>query len=213
MGGPASTTRRDERFVPAGEWTGERCFIICGGPSVRAQRELIPRLKGRIIALKQAVILRPDADIMFVSGRDDAWVCKDVFPRFRGGRIVCRKAYPGFPAEVEFMARTKVADRLCRTPGLVAGLDAGTSALNLAWQLGAAEIVMLGYDMTGARWFTPREIAHHLPVPPQAHHDRHLAAAAGVVADLALEGVKVWNASPISAAKFIPFRALESFLG
>jgi len=221
MGGPASTTRRAEvedaalaapRFVPAREWAGERCFIVGGGPSVRTQREAIAQLRGRVIVIKQAVILRPDADVMFVSGRDDAQVCADFFPRFRGGLIVCRKAYPGFPANVRFMKRTHVADRLCKEPGWLAGLDAGTSALNLAYQLGATEIVLLGYDMSGARWFKPNEIAHHLPKPPDEHHRRHLAAAVGVARDLADEGVKVWNASPISAAKFFPFMPLEAFL-
>lgn len=201
------------RFTPdPTEWAGERCFIVCGGPSVREQGNLIPRLKGRMIVIKQAVILKPDADIMFVSGRDDAWVCKDFFPQFRGGRIVCRKAYPGFPDQVLFTKRTRVADRLCKDLGWLAGLDAGTSALNLAYQLGAAEIVLLGYDMGGARWFRPTEIKHHLPVPPKAHHDRHMAAARGVAKDLAAAGVKVWNASPRSAATFFEHRPLETFL-
>jgi hypothetical protein len=201
------------RFVPdAAEWAGERCFIVCGGPSVRAQRGLIPHLQGRIIVIKQAVILRPDADIMFVSGRDDAEVCKAFFPQFKGGRIVCRKAYPGFPPEVLFAKRTHVADRLCKDAGWLAGLDAGTSAINLAYQLGAAEIVLLGYDMGGARWFRQDEIKHHLPVPPAAHHKRHMAAARGVARDLEAAGVKVWNASPDSAATFFEHRPLESFL-
>jgi hypothetical protein len=199
-------------FVPDREWNGERCFIICGGPSVREQRRMIPRLRGRVIAIKQAVALRPDADVMFVSGRDDAWVCKDFFPMFRGARIICRKAYPGFPESVLFMKRTKVSDRLCLDPSHLAGLDAGTSALNLAFHFGASEIVLLGYDMSGARWFKPSEIKHHLPVPPQQHHDRHLAAAHGVAKDLARAGVKVWNASPSSAATFFEHRRLESFL-
>lgn len=192
------------------EWVGERCFIICGGPSVKAQRDLIPRLRGRIIAIKQSVILRPDADVMFVSGRDDPVVCRKFFPQFRGRYIVSRKDYPGFPDNVLTLGRTK-DEHLSEDPRLLAGLDAGTSAMNLAHLFGVAEIVMLGFDMTGGRWLNG-EIKHHLPYPPQIHFDRHLASAAIIAADLAAVGVKVWNASPISAAKFIRYRPLESFL-
>ena len=200
------------RFVPEREWAGERCFILCGGPSLREQREHIPALKGRIIAVKQTVSLRPDADVMFVAARDDPQVCRDFFGLYQGPRIICRKAYPGFPERVLFMRRTKVADRLCTTPGILAGLDAGSSAINLAYQLGAAEIVLLGFDLSGARWFKPGEIAHPLPVPPQTHHDRHLKAVTGMAADLEAAGVKVWNASPTSAARCFEYRDLEGFL-
>lgn len=192
------------------EWAGERCFIICGGPSVKEQRHLIPRLKGRIIAIKQSVLLRPDADVMFVAGRDDPEVCRDFFPQFRGQYIISRKLYPGFPPGVLALGRTK-DDHLSEDPRLLAGLDAGTSAMNLAFLFGSPEIVMLGYDMTGGRWLNG-EIKHHLPFPPQSHFDRHLGSGATIVADLAARNVKVWNASPISTATFIEKRPLEAFL-
>lgn len=213
--GPALSTEAADsfpRFVPTREWAGERCFILCGGPSLKAQRHLVPRLQGRVIAIKQTVVMRPAADVMFVSSRsDDPVICAPFFALYTGPRLICRAAYPGFPPRTLYMRRTKVVDRLCKDPGVLAGRDAGTSAINLAWQLGAAEIVLLGFDMSGGRWLTG-EFAHPLPVPPQAHHDRHLAAAAGVAADLAAEGVKVWNTSPTSAATFFEFRKLETFL-
>ena len=33
------------------EWAGERAFILCGGESVKAQRHLIPMLRGRFVAV------------------------------------------------------------------------------------------------------------------------------------------------------------------
>ena len=201
----------DARFVPSREWAGERCFILCGGPSLKAQRAIVPRLAGRVIAIKQTVVMRPEADVMFVSGREDPVICAPFFPLYQGPRIICRSRYDGFPDGVLFMRRTKMTDHLCTTPGVLAGLDAGTSAINLAYQLGAAEIVLLGFDMSGGRWLNG-EFKHPLPIPPQAHHDRHLAACRGVARDLAEAGVKVWNASPTSAAAFFEFRELERFL-
>lgn len=199
------------RYVPARAWAGERCFILCGGPSLGAQRHLVPQLKGRVVAIKQTVVMRPDADMMFVSGREDPVICAPFFPLYTGPRIVCRSRYEGFPERVQFMRRTKVVDRLCTEPGVVAGLDAGTSCLNAVWQHGVAEIVLLGFDMSGGRWLNG-EFEHPLPIPPQSHHDRHLKACAGVAQDLAALGVKVWNASPASAATFFEHRPLESFI-
>ena len=31
------------------EWPGERCYILCGGTSLRAQRHLVPQLRGRVM--------------------------------------------------------------------------------------------------------------------------------------------------------------------
>lgn len=199
------------RFAPTREWAGERCFILCGGPSLKAQRHLVPQLQGRVIAIKQTVVMRPSADVMFVSGREDPAICAPFFPQYRGPRIICRTHYAGFPDSVLYMRRTKQTDRLSTVPGVLAGLDAGSSAINLAWQFGVAEIVLLGFDLSGGRWLNG-EFDHPLPIPPQAHHDRHLAAVTTMAKDLADEGCKVWNASPTSAAKCFEHRALESFL-
>jgi len=206
-----SSMSGEGRFIPTREWAGERCFILCGGPSLKDQRAMVPALQGRVIAIKQAVVMRPAADVMFVSGRQDPVICAPFFPLYTGPRIICRKEYPGFPPGVLFTRRTKPPDRLSVEPGLLAGLDAGSSAINLAYQFGAAEIVLLGFDMSGGRWLNG-EFPHPVPIPPQHHHDRHLAACRGIAADLAAAGVKVWNASPRSAATFFEHRALESFL-
>jgi hypothetical protein len=47
------------------EWPGERCFVLCTGESIGPQAEMITRLKGRFIAVKHAIALRPDADVCF----------------------------------------------------------------------------------------------------------------------------------------------------
>lgn len=189
------------------EWDGQRCFILGGGASLKAQYDLIPSLEGRIIAIKQTVYLRPRADVMFVSGRDDAHVCAPYFDKYKGPRIVCRSAYPGMPARTLFLRRT-VKGRYSRDPQLVGGLDAGTSAINLATLFGAKEIVILGMDMTGGRWVKH----HHLPVIPQWHFDAHLENLATFVPELERDGVRVYNCSPISAIPWFEKRRLEDFV-
>jgi hypothetical protein len=200
-----------DRFVPTREWAGERCFILFGGESLKAQRHLVPQLKGRFIAVKQTVAIKPDADVMFVGARDDVTICAPFFKMYQGPRIICRSGYDGFPEGTLLMSRTKETARLCKTPGVLAGLDTGTSAINLAYQLGVSEIVLLGYDMRGGRWLNG-EFKHPLPFPPKEHFYRHLNAARCIALDLVVEGVKVWNASPTSEAKFFEYRPLETFL-
>lgn len=199
------------RWVPEREWAGERCFILCGGPSLNEVRHLIPQLQGRIIAIKQTAAIRPDADIMFLSARDDPVVCKDIFPLYRGQRMVVRTAYDGFPEGTLYLRRSKDHDHLCKDPGILGGYDAGSTAINLAWQLGADPIVLIGFDMNGGRWLNG-EMHHPLPIPPQSHHDRHLAGVTIMAADLAAERVKVWRTSEASRAKCFEYRPLEAFL-
>lgn len=192
------------------EWPGERCFIICGGESVREQEHLIPRLKGRVIAIKQAVALRPDADVMFIAGKDDGRVCAGFFPMHRGKYLVARGRYPGVPAHCKVLHRTAIAERLSHSPGYLAGLDAGTSAINLAHLFGAKEIVLLGFDMRGGRWLNDR-YHHHMPFPPQRHFELHLAQLPTIAADLEEAGVRVVNCSPLSAVECFEKRPLEDF--
>src|SRR5687768_4969345 len=86
------------------EWPGERCFILCGGPSL--QRDLVPQLPGRIIAVKHTALLRPDADVLFWSGEHADTLAPPVLKAFTGQYIVVRgKGHPVFPAHAKRVAR------------------------------------------------------------------------------------------------------------
>ncbi len=193
------------------EWPGERCFIICGGESVKEQEHLIPKLHGRFIAIKQSVALRPDADVMFIAGKDDGRVCAKFFPLHQGPYLVARGSYPNVPKRTKILQRKLPAERLSTLPSHVAGLDAGTSAINLAYLFGATEIILLGYDMTGGRWLNGR-YQHHLPYPPQRHFELHMAALPPFADDLKEVGVRVVNCSPISAVTVFEKKPLEEFV-
>lgn len=202
----------DPDITVAREWDGDRCFIIGNGESVTPLRSMIPKLKGRFIAIKQSVALRPDADVMFISGKR-AWdICEPVFPMFRGKYAITRgRGDARFPARVLRIGRTKIADRLCTDPRYVAGLDAGTSAVNLAWHFGAAEIVLLGIDYCGARW-SNGEYPHFMPSPPIDHQERHWRTHQAFGPTILATGVKVWNTSKHSRLTCYPKKSLEAFL-
>lgn len=197
------------------EWSAdERCFILCGGPSLKKQRDLVPRLKGRVIAVKHGVLLRPDADVLFLTGEFLPQIAPPLLERFTGThRIVRGKHNPLLPQDLKRVGRVKDHEHLCEIPTHVCGLDGGTSAINLAYHFGAREIILLGYDMTGTRWLEGEWLARHpLPRIPQAHFDRHMRPLPALARDCEAKGVKVINCSPISAVTCFERRDLKEFL-
>lgn len=206
-----------EYVVPASwsiprEWPGERCFILCNGESVRAQRHLIPQLNGRIIAIKEAVLLRPDADVLFVAAERDVDIVPGLLPIFRGRYVIARNKLPAsYPSYVKRISRTKDHTKLCELRDHVCGYDCGTSAINIAYHFGATEIILLGMDMTGDRWCNG-ELNHPMPHIPPAHHARHAAVLPDIAKDAKAKGVRIVNCSPISAVTVFERQPLEMFL-
>lgn len=207
-------------------WTGERCFVICGGESVRAQRSLIPRLQGRFIVVKEGVLLRPDADVLFLGGESTDTIAKPLIPKFSGrGKaghymVVRGRSLPSLPDDVLRLTRTKVHTALCDLPGHVAGYDSGTSAINLAYHFGATEIVLIGFDMCGGRWFGEQEYkaltgmkhGHPMPVIPEHHFRDHLKPLPEFAEDAKRKGIRIVNTSAISRVTCFEHQPLEAFL-
>jgi hypothetical protein len=189
------------------EWVGDRCFVLGGGASLKEQVPLLGKLRGRIIAIKQTVYHRPNADVMLLASREDPKICKKFFPLFKGKRMICRSNYPGMPAGTCHLRRTN-GGAYSRDPQLVGGLDAGATAINLAALFGAKEIILLGLDMCGGRWVK----GHPLPVIPPWHFQLHLEGLAKMAPELAKDGIRVVNCSPISAIPDFEKRPLSEFL-
>lgn len=196
------------RWIVPREWSGERCFVIAGGASVKDQVKLIPKLRGRVIAIKQAVALRPTADVMLLAARDDFFVCREYFKLYRGPRVICRSNYPNMPAGTLYLRRTPGGE-YSRDPQFVGGLDAGATALNLAALFGAKEIVVLGMDMVQGRWVQKHPTR---PTIPAWHFRLHLDGLQRMAPELKRDGIRVINCSPISAVEVFERRTLREFL-
>ena len=206
------------------EWpTGTRCFVLCGWDSVRAQMAVIPTLQGRFVTVKEGVLLRPDSDCLMLGGERTDTLAKPLIPRFTGKYMVVRQKFPvSLPPEVKRVTRTKIHTALCDLPTHVAGYDNGTSAINMAYHFGATEIVLIGYDMTGGRWFhgmagffpkhPERTWQHPLPVIPEDHFRAHMQPLPAFAKDAERKGIKIWNTSPISRVTCFEYRDLETFL-
>jgi len=193
-------------------WPNERCFVICGGESVRAQRGVIPHLPGPIIAVKEAVFLKPDADVLFFSGERPEDLAPRCLAQFLGRYLVVRgRGHRIFPASAKLVGRTVTHTAWSDDPTLVAGYDSGTSAINLAMLFGATEIVVLGYDMVGGRWFNG-ELPHFMPKPRESDFQKHLSVLPALAEDARRRGIRIINTSPISRVDVFEQAPLEQVL-
>lgn len=189
------------------EWLGEACFVLCGGPSLRAQRELVQQLPGPIIAVKHAALLRPDADVLFWSGEHAETLAPPVLSVFRGQRIVVRgKGHHVFPLEAKRVGRTDRHYELCDDPTRVSGYDTGTSAINLAYHFGATTIVLVGYDQTGPSG------SPGMPQPSKATFDTHMLPLPLFAEDAKRKGIQIVNCSTISRVTCFERGNLEDFI-
>lgn len=191
------------------EWdASDPCFILCSGQSIGAQADLIARLTGRFIAVKHGLLLKPDADVLFMPGECWSEIVFPLLKRFKGTHAIIRsKWHPDLPESVKRITRAKDHETLCELSDHVSGFDTGTSAINLAYHFGARTIVLLGYDMTGGH-FCP----HPMQNPPQQHFRRHLVPLHALNDDAKKRGVRIVNCSPISAVTAFERQPLEAFL-
>lgn len=194
------------------EWAGERCFVLCGGESLKAQRDLVPQLRGRVVAVKHGVLLRPDADVLFFAGERPAEIAPPLITAFRGRYMVVRgRGHEVFPEHAKRIGRTETHEKLSDDPTKVCGFDAGTSAINLAVLFGATEIVLLGFDMIGGRWFG-KALNHYLPNPPESDFQRHMGPLPSIAEDAKAKGIRIVNCSPISRVTCFERQPLEAFV-
>lgn len=203
------------------EWKGETCFVICGGPSVAAQRP--HRLEGRkVIVVNSSYETCPFADFLFFG--DNRWhhehFARPGFVAFwkRGGRVVT-VSHPAsggsYLLKLQRITPTCEANGLTQTRiGLSSQKTSTQGAMNLAAMLGVNRIVLLGLDGKRAESGLSH---HHTPHkwPTTAGNvtwDRQKSQLQFIVEPLKKLGVEVFNTNPDSAFDYWPHQPLEAFL-
>lgn len=147
------------------DWEGETVIIIAGGPSVTdVQVRIAYDAQAKVIVINDAYLLAPWADILFGS---DAkwWKWHKGCPDFTGKKVCLRYCaatndlegkwtedlYPEIESLIYERRTYKEPEDIVgisTVPGLVvSGKDGGYQAIQLAIQLGAEKIVLLGFDM------------------------------------------------------------------
>lgn len=183
------------------DWVGDTCIIVAGGPTAKEQPYHLIRPEHRVIVINNAHQLVPGADILFAC--DLAWWRRyGATLTFKGLRLSTDKHACKLPYGVQQVNLDRPSDKmnLVKFNTVGWGGNSGFQALNLAVQMGAKKIVLVGYDMTtvhGLHWHGshPRGMNN----PTENNVRRWCRAVDGAADDLEPLGIKVVNCSPVSA--------------
>jgi len=184
--------------------------IVCvgTGPSLRrADVDACLAAECRVVAINDAYREIPEADVLFAADRK--WYdWHQGAPDFTRPKY-CLERTPY--ASVRSLRRTGHGGLELAPDGLRTGYTSGYSAINLAVHLGAARILLLGYDMQRGPRGEGHAFGEHRDgtVPP---FDMARTAFALLVDPLEALGVAVVNVSRVSSISAFPRAALEDVL-
>jgi hypothetical protein len=201
-----------EIWAPEPQWLGRTVFLLGGGPSLRDFK--VQRLKGKtVMAVNSSCHAAPWADILFFT--DYNWM---------QAHLDIVKAWKGLVVTPSSHAKTVLGDRIRRIqlvnrpdfsrPGeltLKFGRSSGHTAISLAVALGAARIVLLGYDM---RRVDGRSHHHddYLNTTDALYERDFIPWFKGWNEAAQARGIEILNATPGSALLEFPLVSIEDVL-
>jgi hypothetical protein len=188
-------------------WPGETVAILGCGPSLTPVDVEHVRGKARVIAINAAIGLAPWADSLYCA---DAryWAHVKGAPAFQGLKYSLEAASAKWPG-VQVLRNCGTQGLELDPTGLKSGGNSGYQAINLAVHLGAARVLLLGYDMgphRGRDHFTP----DYPWAPP--NYRLFLRHFPSIVQPLKEAGVEVVNCTRGSALKCFPYQSLADAL-
>ncbi len=126
-------------------WPGSTIVCIGTGPSLTQADVDFCRGKARVIVVNDAYKLALWADVMYACDVK-YWTWEKGAPSFPGLKYRLQ-GHPNLFPQVQVL-KNMGRIGLCLDPrGVMAGYNSGYQAVNLSVHLGAAKIVLLGYDM------------------------------------------------------------------
>lgn len=183
--------------------------VVClgGGPSLTPADVALVRGKGIVVAINDAVRLAPWAEVLYAC---DAkwwhWHSNDPSVRAFAGLKFALDPGARRYAGVQVLRKTGETGLETNPIGLRAGRNSGYQAINLAVHLGAARVLLLGYDMRGDHWF-----GHH-PDQSKPPFSICLKRFETLVKPLAVVGVEVINCTRRTALTVFRQLSLEEAL-
>jgi hypothetical protein len=207
-------------IIPASEvkpiWQGERVFIIGGGPSLN-RMDLRPIYDQNVIGVNNAFELGDWVDVLWAL--DDRWVewNWDALLNFKGIQYYGTTPHCKLPDGAKRIERWNVDNNTQNHTGLItdrrdqikANFSSGASAINLAIHLGAAEIILLGFDMKVVAGSHNWHGSHQHRPKDTIYVDRFIKAFYPISKDLDRIGVTCLNATPDSALDMFDHVVLE----
>lgn len=201
------------------DWTGETVTIVASGPSAKSADLSLVKGRAKVIAIKQCIDLCPWADMVY--GCDAAWWLHRLkLPDYLGMKVCwkgngLREIDDFLTVEIGINADPRVKytdDLLIGEPGLVGGGgNSGFQAMNLAVNLGAPKIVLVGFDMNrrgGVHWYGRNNwsMANN---PDESNFRRWMGAFERAAPVLKRMGVEVLNTSQHSSLQCFPKVSLK----
>lgn len=191
-------------------WPGQTVTLIAGGPSLTVADVEAVRGQTRVIAVNDAYKLAPWADVLYAADRQWIEDWHQGVPDFAGMKYSIESANPTTRADWTVLRNTGPEGLELDPSGLRTGSNSGYQALNLAVHLGAASILLLGFDMgndgTQTHWFGDH------PVHRISPYAQMCAAFETLVDPLKSVGVSVVNCSRRTALTAFPCAPLKTEL-
>jgi hypothetical protein len=195
----------------AQEWQGKTAVIVGGGESLTQQQVDYCRDRAKIIAVNNAYLRAPFADISYFC--DDRWYKwhknKPEFIAFKGIKVTLEN-----PKVIEQDRRIRFLQNMGRdglsdfNHGVMTGKNGGYQAIGLAVHLGVKKIILIGFDMKPGHWHEP----HPIPTIDSVYKDQMLPCFETLKKPLAMKKIELINATPGSALTIFPMMDLEKAL-
>ena len=223
---PNGTKKPLFSILKGGEWNGQRCFVIGGGPSLIGFDFNRLKGQGRIIVCNKAFLDVPFADMMICMDVDlYRWIHsgalgrkpdhkKDIlrkFNQFEGLKVwieVGNNRMDGV-YYIHSFRLPQITRRF--TNGVYSGNNTGVGALMAAVTLGANPIYLLGID--GKHKGKKSHYHSGYPRPQMPKTAKSFVGHFGFVSGpLKKAGIRVVNLNPDSAVRCFPFSTIERVL-
>lgn len=196
-------------------WRGSDVVVVASGASAS---ELAPRLPRsgavRVLTVNLSFRLFPDADLLYAADTG-FWQWYSDARQFAGVKVAPDARASVYCRALEIVEIPKdVQGRrhdamIFDQPGVIGcgGGNSGFQAVNLAVNLGARRIALVGFDYCGSHWHADHPPTLRNPTADQLKRWRgHMDAAAPAIA---ARGVEVENLSERTALKAYPHVAPE----
>ncbi len=203
---------------PDVRFAGQTVFVVGGGPSLRGFD--FDRLRGRsVIAVNSAGYDAPFADVLLFN--DNSWFEANRALVDGWAGLVVTPSGHAKRAAPERLTRIAVGEHFGFSVGrspVRAGNSSGQTAVALAIAMGAARVILLGFDMRAVDGVThyhldrPLYTAEHMARAASDYASNFLPGWVGWAADARSAGCTVLNATPGSALSEFPMVEPEDVL-
>jgi hypothetical protein len=198
---------------PAGPrcWPGSTIVCVASGPSLTAADVAFCQGRARVLVINDGYRLAPWADVLYAAD-SRWWLCHQDTKQFAGLKYSVQPCMDR--SDITVLRQTGRLGLESDPTGLRTGGHSGYQAIGLAVHLGAARILLLGYDLRLTKdrvhWFG----SHPSPLndPREAQFLQWRTHYATLVDPLQARGVEVINCTPESALWTFPRMTLaEAF--